>query len=213
MIRFIYGDELTQFPILAHHMFKDRAYQFRERLKWDVSVDQRGEERDQYDALNPLYVVFENSDGTHAGSMRFLPTTGRTMVNEHFAEALAGGAIRSPFIWECTRFCLSRNAGPHIAAALLQAGSVLMRKFMVKHFVGVFDAPMQRVYRMIGSSPDVVGSIGQGRGKISVGLWEYSENDLSALIERSGVSKELMERWFDQSFAIQRQGAADICYA
>ena len=33
--------------------------------------------------LNPLYVIWEIPDGSHGGSMRFLPTSGRTMVHEH----------------------------------------------------------------------------------------------------------------------------------
>jgi N-acyl-L-homoserine lactone synthetase len=38
----------------------------------------KGQERDRYDDLNPLYVIWQEHDGRHAGSMRFLPTTGRT---------------------------------------------------------------------------------------------------------------------------------------
>ena len=81
MIRYIYGDELHRYPRLARSMFLDRAVQFRDRQGWDVIVNEAGEERDEYDALNPLYVVWERADGTHGGSMRFMPTTGRTMVN------------------------------------------------------------------------------------------------------------------------------------
>ena len=38
-------------------MFRDRASQFKTRLKWQVDVDENGFERDEYDALNPLYVM------------------------------------------------------------------------------------------------------------------------------------------------------------
>lgn len=37
-------------------------------------------------------------------------------------------------------------------------GGELMRHFGVQHFAGVFDARMVRIYRMIGSSPEVLGS-------------------------------------------------------
>ena len=35
-------------------------------------------------ALNPLYIVWENAEGRHGGSVRIMPTVGRTMTNEHF---------------------------------------------------------------------------------------------------------------------------------
>jgi len=75
MLHYIYSDDLLYYPKLASSMFRDRADQFRTRLAWPVDVDGAGEERDQYDALNPLYVIWENPDGSHGGSMRFLPTT------------------------------------------------------------------------------------------------------------------------------------------
>ena len=75
---------------LAAEMFRDRADQFKIRLNWEVNVDAHGFERDEYNDLNPLYVIWENADGTHVGSMRFLPTVGRVMVNDHFSHLLGG---------------------------------------------------------------------------------------------------------------------------
>jgi len=112
MIRYLYGDQLATQPLLADSMFRDRADQFHTRLGWEVTVDAQGFERDQYDALNPLYVLWQKPCGRHGGSMRFLPTTGRTMVNEHFLHLTEGVRIASPLIWECTRLCLARDAGP-----------------------------------------------------------------------------------------------------
>ena len=74
MLRYIYGNDLHQFPLLRDTMFRDRADQFKTRLGWAVNVNAAGEERDEYDAMNPLYVIWQNPDGTHGGSMRFLPT-------------------------------------------------------------------------------------------------------------------------------------------
>ena len=68
MIKYIFGTDLWQFPELAQSMFRDRTIQFSERLKWDVYVDSKGYERDQYDLLNPIYVIVEDEDGRHAGS-------------------------------------------------------------------------------------------------------------------------------------------------
>lgn len=127
MLRYIYADQLHKHSKLAASMFRDRADQFKTRLNWDVTVDAQGFERDEYDDLNPLYVIWENADGTHGGSMRFLPTTGRVMVNDHFPHLLGGGVITSPVIWECTRFCLARGAKPQVAAALMLGGAKLWK--------------------------------------------------------------------------------------
>ena len=203
MLRYLYADELWQYPKLRETMFLDRADQFKTRLKWDVTVDERGWECDEYDAINPLYVIWETPDGCHGGSMRFLPTTGPTMVNDHFSHLIGGGAVRSPAIWECTRFCLTRSADSRAAAALMLAGGELMRAFSLQHFVGVFDARMIRIYRMIGSSPEVLGSSGDGRETISIGLWDYSPIARARVLARAGLSSAISEHWMTRSFGTQ----------
>ena len=199
MLRYVYAADLNDHPKLARTMFLDRADQFKLRLGWDVSLDDAGFERDEYDDLNPLYVVWEEPDGSHGGSMRFLPTTGRTMVNEHFMDIISG-PITSPLIWECTRFCLNRGAGRHVAAALMLGGGEVMQNFGVEHFVGVFDARMIRIYRMIGASPEILGSAGHGPDQISIGLWHFDENVASRVANRAGVSAQRSRTWFDRSF-------------
>jgi acyl homoserine lactone synthase len=200
MIRYIYANDLNNFPKLKRSMFLDRADQFKTRLGWDVQVNAQGEERDEYDALNPLYVIWEKADGTHGGSMRLLPTTSSCMVNDHFLNLTDGVRIQSPLIWECTRFCLSRDAESRTAAALMLAGGEVMCGFGVEHYVGVFDARMVRIYRMIGSSPEILGAQGEGREKISVGLWSFTDQAREAVARRAGISLELSKNWFDRSF-------------
>jgi N-acyl-L-homoserine lactone synthetase len=200
MLRFLYADQLQKFPKLAETMFRDRAEQFRERLGWGVNVDANGYETDQYDLLNPLYVIWEMPDGSHGGSMRFLPTIGRCMVNEHFTHVLGGGTVTSPLIWECTRFCLSQSAPPHVAAALMLGGGEIMEGFGVEHFVGVFDRRMVRIYRMIGASPEVLGSVGEGREQISVGLWAFSPDAQARVARKAGIRPEQCRAWFEMAF-------------
>ena len=199
MLRYIYGSELSHYPALAASMFQDRADQFRTRLGWDVTVDADGAERDEYDAMNPMYVIWEEADGSHGGSMRLLPTTGPVMVNDHFGH-LIEGLIKSPLIWECTRFCLARGASSHVAAALMLGGGEIMRNFGIRHFVGVFDARMIRIYRMIGASPEVLGSQGEGRDKIAVGLWDYNDQAQQRVAQKAGISPEQSLEWFTSSF-------------
>lgn len=205
MLRYLYADELHRFPKLARSMFLDRADQFKTRLGWDVDVNEAGEERDQYDDLNPLYVIWEEPDGSHGGSMRFLPTTGPVMINDVFGHLTGGSPICSPLIWEVTRFCLSRRASSIVAGAIMLSGGEVMEGFGLTHIAGVFDDRMIRIYRLIGSSPEVLGSEGEGRNRVYVGLWPYSPADCERVAARAGVSRELSRMWFNAAFGTDRQ--------
>lgn len=196
MIRCIRGEELGAHGALAESMFRDRAAQFRDRLKWDVTVDERGWERDEYDNAGALYVIWQGPDGLHGGSMRFLPTTGATMMNDHFLSLTQGVRIASPYIWECTRFCLAPGAEGRVSAALMLAGLDLGLRFGLSHAVGVFDARMVRVYRALGWSPAVMGT----EGDVSVGLWAFEPELRAALLRKAGVSPEVADGWMRRAF-------------
>jgi len=200
MLKYLYGSQLVDNSKLADTMFRDRACQFRDRLGWDVNVDAQGYERDDYDTDETLYTIWQNTDGSHGGSMRFLPTLGSTMVNDHFSHLLDGAQVQSHDIWESTRFCLSIGSESRVAAALVLGGIEIGRGFGVSQCVGVFDARMIRIYRMIGASPKVLGSTGEGRNKISVGLWTFDPVDRMKVLMRAGISSALSEHWYARAF-------------
>lgn len=201
MIRFIYADQLLQFPVLADSMFKDRAVQFKERLNWDVTVDENGWELDEYDQLNPLYIVWEDPSGRHAGSIRIMPTVGRIMTNEHFLHLTDGVRISSPTIWECTRFCLAPGASSNVAAGLLAAGIEMGLRFGLTQAIGVIYTRVLPIYNRIGHRPDIIGTDDGGRDSISVGVWEISESGRDEICRRAGLPTALLAQWFDYSFS------------
>lgn len=205
MIRYLSAAELDRFPLLRDTMFRDRADQFHTRLGWDVSVTAAGEERDQYDACDPLYVIWQQPDGTHGGSMRFLPSSGRTMINEHFLGLLDNRPLQNPLIWECTRFCLSRGASPQVSAALMLGGAEVGLGYGLSFSLGVFDARMVRIYRRLGWSPMIMGTQGEGRDAVSAGLWAFSEGIAETLCEKAEVSRALSRLWFNQSTEIVKK--------
>lgn len=201
MLRYIYGDSLHLFPLLRDTMFRDRADQFKNRLGWAVRVNDAGFERDEYDDCNPLYVIWENADGTHGGSMRFLPTSGSTMVNDHFSHLTDGVRIESPLIWECTRFCLAPGADRKVTAALTLGAGEVMDEFKLDHFVGVFDPRMERIYRLMGLSPDVIGRAGEGRDEIGVGLWQMHKDAFAPTLAKIGIDRATSKAWLRKAFA------------
>lgn len=200
MLRFIYANDLDTFPLLKDTMFKHRAIQFRDRLGWEVTVDENGHEHDEYDAINPLYVIWERADGTHGGSMRFLPTTGDTMINDHFSHIIDGTDIRSPLIWECTRLCLAPDADRRVTAALVLGAAELMQHFELMQFVGVFDPRMERIYSLLGVCPEVIGRDGEGPEEIGVGLWGFDETARPKVQARAKVDQAQANSWFRRSF-------------
>lgn len=200
MLRYIYADQLDQFPKLKKGMFRDRAVQFSERLGWEVTVDADGNERDQYDALNPLYILWERPDGTHGGSLRLLPTTGDTMLNDHFRHLADDVRIESPLIWECTRFCLAPGAEARVSSALMLGVLEMGLNAYLSHIAGVFDARMIRVYRRVGWGPTLLGTEGVGRDAISAGLWPCEPSYRARLLARAGVTSEVSNHWYARSF-------------
>lgn len=202
MLRYIHAEELSQDAGLEREMFRHRADQFGTRLGWEVAVNAAGEERDAYDALNPLYVIWKTPAGGHGGSMRVLPTTGPCMANDHFSH-VAGGSITSPLIWESTRFCLAPDVADQaarISAALMLAACEIGLNFGLRHGLGVFDARMERIYGRIGWPPVILGSDGTGRGRVSVGVWDFTAETRHRLCLRAAVSPCLSRLWFERSF-------------
>jgi acyl homoserine lactone synthase len=135
--------------------------------------------------------------------MRFLPTTGATMVNDHFLRLTQGVRIASPYIWECTRFCLAPGAEGRVSAALMLGGLDLGLRFGLSHAVGVFDARMVRVYRALGWSPAVMGT----EGDVSVGLWAFEAELRPALLRKAGVTAEAADGWMRRAFGVAEEMA------
>ena len=182
MIRYLDSAALAARPALRRQMHAHRAAQFAERLRWAVTVD-GGEERDQYDGGSALYCVLTRG-GRHEGSMRFLPTTGRTMTEEHFSTLYPDAPIRDPMIWECTRFVIAPDAGPGAAAALMLGGLELGLALGLTGSIGVYGRAMERVYARIGWPPERLGR----EGDLRLGLWRYDAALRRPLAERAGTT-------------------------
>lgn len=213
MLHYIYGNDLDAFPLLRDSMFQDRAAQFAQRLGWDaVNVDEQGREMDDYDARNPLYIIWELEDGTHGGSMRMMPTVGDTMLNDHFTHLTDGVRIQSPLIWECTRFCISPRADRRATAALVVAAGELMDEFALEHFVGVFFDKMERVFALSHIKADILGVDGDADAagdRIAVGTWEITPDCMTRNLARIGVTRQTSKDWFRASFTRRTTAPVD----
>ncbi|MCF2869447.1 GNAT family N-acetyltransferase [Octadecabacter sp. G9-8] len=187
MIRYISGTDLWLFPDLAHSMFRDRARQFFERPNWEIDVDRGGCERDQYDLLNPIYVVVDDDAGHHVGSMRLLPTTGSTAINDYFSRTLECGPIHDPMTWECTRFCLSPSAELQTVGKVFASAGRLMQEFNITSLIAIFDQLMLRRYRLSGVAPELLGDGDFSGGRVLSGRWQFNKMKLDVLMRHAGL--------------------------
>ena len=155
MIRIFQGRDRNQYPREADAMFRLRTRQFRDRLKWNVQVV-HGWEIDEYDEMNPLYLVsIDESTGLVRGSLRFLPTTGPHMMRGSFDKYFEiPFEIESPLIWECSRFSIepttehgriSGSALRETTFELMYGGCEVAMMAGISQVVGVFDPFMLRV--------------------------------------------------------------------
>ena len=105
-------DALNQdrFADVLDEMFQLRARVFGGRLGWEVQV-KNGREYDQFDDLDPAYVIGLDQDGQLVSCARFLQTTGPHMLSDVFHAILNGQPpLRSATLWESTRFCVDTES-------------------------------------------------------------------------------------------------------
>lgn len=159
MITLIQGNSAPLHRDLFDQMFRLRARVFSERLGWDVNVH-NGRERDAFDDLDPLYGLALSKDGGRVlGCFRLLQTTGPNMLSSVFRKLLPPDqTIRSPIIWETTRFCVDTAASEGTCETGLNnlTGRLLAGVYEVGHLAGlshivaVVDVRMERVMRRAG---------------------------------------------------------------
>ena len=198
MILVIEPHNASRHKQLLQSMFKLRARVFRDKMKWDVNVVD-GMERDEYDDLDPVYIVLTDDTASEVyGSLRLLPTTGPTLLANTFSDTLPDAAnLTAPTIWECTRLCIDdklvgdRPENLMLASARLIEGlGEVALKAGIETVLGVFEPMMLRVYRRIGCTLEVLGCTRRFERPVYLGAFAVSEEilkDVKLRIERAGA--------------------------
>ena len=192
MLHIVETPNRLHFEPLIEEMFSLRARVFKDRLQWDVDV-QDGKEIDRFDSEDPLYILSTNDEtGRLEGSVRLLPTTGPNMLRDVFPVLLPDGmVVESPIIWESSRFCIEPDMD-HIGASRINrittellCGLVEVgQRANLSHIVSVYDARMARIFRASNCPAEVIGTPTRiGRVMTYAGLFEISQslwNDIAA---------------------------------
>lgn len=189
-------------PRVMDEMFRLRARVFRDRMQWEVDV-RNGRESDPFDRLDPVYLIHLDASGRVLASLRMLTTTGPHMLSETFPQLMEDGEpIRSPTIWESSRFCVDTTqiercpngqSVSQVTGELLCGAYALGLQVGLTHFTSAFDAMMHRVLRRAGAEHDLLGKPQRlGRVMAMAGLFEVSPEVLETIRERCGVAANVL---------------------
>jgi N-acyl-L-homoserine lactone synthetase len=167
MLKLIEGSFASFFPRETDAMFRNRAETFRDRLGWDVVVE-NGYERDRFDDLNPLYLVsVDPVTERYWGSLRMLPTTGPNMLRDVFPQLLEEGEIiESETIWEASRFCARLDKGQpgrgadrigYVMRELIIGAGEVAQMAGLTQIVSVFDARIKQLFERAEIPVEIIG--------------------------------------------------------
>lgn len=202
MMLLIPAHNADKYPELIDQMFRLRARVFSNRLGWSVEV-RNGRERDKYDDLEPLYALALSDDGDVIGTFRLLQTTGPHMLADVFHELMPDGVpVRSPLIWESTRFCVdTERAKARGESGLADVTSILLSSLLevglhagLTHILTVIDVRMERILRRAGcpidrlSDPKRIGDV----PSLAI-LMECTEDSVARVHRTNGIERNCIE--------------------
>lgn len=198
MILIIDGMNRHRYSRVLDEMFALRARVFGDRLGWEVDIAD-GKEIDQFDALDPAYVIGLNDEGRVVSCVRALQTTGPHMLSDVFSDILDGEPpLRSATLWESTRFCVdtevldrgkSRNSVSYATCELMAASLEYARNSGITDIVTVIDPIMNRVLKRSDCAPyDYVGST-KPMGKVAAmaALLDCTEDRITRIRNFAGI--------------------------
>lgn len=138
-------------------MFQLRHDVFIDRLGWDLNGHE-GQERDQFDNTDAVYLVLENDRRQVVASARMLPTTSPNLLGEVFPQLTH--PLKPPsseFIWEVTRVAvdhrkerLSCSNIKNVSGALWCSLAEFGLAMNLSHFVSVSDLRLERILHRVG---------------------------------------------------------------
>ncbi len=198
MIIVVDGLNRDRYSRLLDEMFALRARVFGKRLGWEVDIKD-GKEIDQFDALDPAYVIGVNDDGKVVSCVRALQTTGPHMLSDVFSAILDGEQpLRSPTLWESTRFCVdtealdrgkSRNSVAYATCELMAASLEYAQESGIADIVTVIDPVMDRVLKRSDCAP--YGYVGKttpmGKVPAMAALLDCSDERIEKIREFAGI--------------------------
>jgi len=204
MIHVVQAFNAANYQNELDEMFRQRASVFKEKLGWDVQVDEYGFEKDKYDTGDAVYLLsIDEETGDVLGSLRLISTMGPTLLRDVFSDTLPSNFdFQSPRIWECTRFAVDENvlAGrgdglttARVASELLFAIGEVGIASGIETVVGNFAPPMLRIYKRAGCELDVLGKSDAYSVPVYLGAFEVAEKVLEKMRIKLDIEGSLLQ--------------------
>ncbi len=202
MILVVDGLNRHLFSDVLDEMFELRARVFGGRLGWDVKIED-GKEIDEFDHLDPAYVIGLDDGGNVVAAVRALQTTGPHMLSDVFSAILCGEApLRSATMWESTRFCVDtqrlnrgkdKNSVSYATCELMVGSLEYARSAGIQDIITVIDPIMDRVLKRSNCAPyDYVGeTVPMGKVSALAALLDCSEERISGVREFAGIEGDV----------------------
>lgn len=139
-------------------MFAFRHKVFYRQLGWDVQTRYQLE-FDEFDDMDPVYMVAADEGGEIEGCWRLLPTTGPYMLRDTFPQLLKGEpAPGDSHVWELSRFAVAAHEDAGTQQAPLNIVTLdMIRKvydFAIDHnireYVTVTSVALERLLKRTG---------------------------------------------------------------
>jgi acyl homoserine lactone synthase len=203
MIKLVAGSHRADFPREIAQMHEIRKRTFHDRLHWRVTT-LRDWEIDEFDALNPLYLLSVDDNNNVRGSLRLLPTTGPNMLADVFPELLDDGMrIESATVWESSRFSVEQEAASERSDNRLNRTTGELLTGIVEvgllagltEVVSVYDAMFARILRRANCAAELIGKparLGDIMGYAA--LFEISDRMLTNLRMAAGIAEPVLEK-------------------
>jgi len=203
MILVIDAINRDQHESILEDMYRLRARVFARRLDWDVEIE-NGMEIDEFDALDPVYLVGLDESANVVSCIRLLQTTGAHMLADVFSDILQGQApLRAATLWESTRFCVDTerlSAADRGQGSVARATSELMsatlqyaRDCGISDIITVIDPVMNRVLKRSDNAP--YGYVGEtvqmGKTKAMAALLDCSEERIARVRAFAGIEGDV----------------------
>jgi acyl homoserine lactone synthase len=143
---------------LVEDMHRLRTRIFQGRLEWDVDCS-AGLEIDQFDHLNPTYILCLDEMEAVIGCARLLPASERTMLQEVFPQLLENGSLKThKRMIESSRFCVDTEVSSDREQGGLHAATLAMFSGIVEwsilngysQIVTATDVRLERIFRRTG---------------------------------------------------------------
>lgn len=203
MIIIVDGLNRHQFSNLLDDMFRLRARVFGERLGWDVNIVD-GKEIDDFDNLDPAYVIGVDDEGHVVAAVRALQTTGPHMLADVFSKILDGEPpLRSATLWESTRFCVDtkrlakgkdRNSISYATSELMIGSLEYAQRSGIQDIVTVIDPIMNRVLKRSDNAPyDYVGkTVSMGKVPALAALLDCTDERIQRVRDFAGIHHDVL---------------------